>query len=130
MDMRLSASARLPPEIIRVASKGLFALRDMEVKETHRLIFGPRGSHPCSSSNCPSRSTVGLGVSEAHQKIADGITDSSGSGTRILQVLSLSDICGGDRYGFCKSCVEGWEHGHGEVRKKAWAVLPDVFGLR
>jgi len=71
----------------------------MELKETraHRLVLGPNGPHPHLSPSCPSRHAAGPRVSEAHRKVIDQITDSSGSGTRLLQVLSLRDICGGDR---------------------------------
>jgi hypothetical protein len=27
-------------------------------------------------------------------------------------------------------CVERWESGHANLRKKAWATLPDAFGLK
>ena len=130
MDMRLQAGARLSPEILRVAIKGLLALHKMELKETHHLIFGSQASWSCSRSNCPSRTTTGPRVSEAHQKVVDRITDSSHSGTKILQVLSLKEVCGGDYLGFCESCVEGWEVGHADVRKNAWGMLPGIFGLK
>ena len=129
MDRRLPAGARLSPEILQVAIKGLMALREMELKETHLLIFGSKVPRSCSLSDCPSRNTTGPRVSEAHQKLADRIVDSAHSGTRLLQVLSLREVCGGDRFGFCGSCVEGWEAGHADVRKKAWGTLSDVFGL-
>ena len=123
-------SARLSPEILRAAIRGLIALREMELRETHRLILGPDASHQCSSSTCPSHGAVGPKMWEAHQNVIDRVTDSSGSGTKILQIASLRDVCGGNCYGFCENYVQGWKHGHAEVRKKAWAALPDVFGLR
>ena len=131
MDARLPTSARLAPEILQVAIKGLFALREMELKETHRLIFEPKGPH-LPPFNCASRDIAGrsVRVSEMHQKVIDQITDSCRSGTRLLQVLSLGEICGGDYRGFCERCVKEWEDGHAEMRKKAWTALPDVFGLR
>jgi len=128
LDECLPASARLAPKVLRVAMKGLIVLREMELKETHNLILGPKGPHR-SSSECSSCDVVGPRVSEAHQKVIDRITDSSRSGTRLLQVLSLGDICGGDYHGFCESCVKEWEYGHAGVRKKAWTTLPGVFGL-
>jgi len=130
MGTRLTASARLAPEILQVAIKGLIALREMELKETQRLIFEPKGPH-LPPFNCSSCDTVGrsVRVSEMHQKVIDQITDSCRSGMRLLQVLSLGEICGGDYHGFCERCVKEWEHGHAEVRRKAWAALPDVFGL-
>ena len=125
MDRRLPTSARLPLEILEVATDGLLALREIELRETHRLIFGLKGSQSCSRSNCPSRNTAGPRVLEAHQEIVDRIVGPARSGTNLLQVLSLKEVC----LGFCKSCVEGWEAGHADVRKNAWAVLPGLFGL-
>jgi len=130
MDRRLPQSATLSPEILQSAIRGFVTLREMELKETHRLIFGSRTSRPCSSSKCPSLKAAGPRVSEAHLKVFDQITDSSQPGTKVLQVLSLGDICGDDCHGFCNICAEGWEVDHGEVRKKVWTALPDVFGLK
>ena len=130
MDRYLPASGRLPPEVLGVAMKGLLTLREVELRQTHRLIFGSKGSRPCSQPDCPSRNTTGPGVSEAHQQVIDRIADSAHPGTNVMQVLSLRELCGGDYLGFCKNCVEGWEAGHANVRKNAWAMLPDVFGLR
>ena len=48
MDRRLPASGILSPEILQVAIRGLMALREVELNETHHLIFGQRGSRPCS----------------------------------------------------------------------------------
>ena len=128
MDRRLG-STTLSPEILQSAIRGLITLREMELKETHRLILGSTASRPCPSLKCPSRNTAGPRVSDAHQMIVDQITNSSRPGTKVLQVPSLTDICGGDFHGFCESCVGGWEAGHAEVRKKVWAGLSDVFGL-
>ena len=130
MDKRLPASARLSPEILQPAIRGLMTLREMELKETHRLILGSKGPCSCSGPNCPSRNTRGPRVSEAHQKVVDQIVDSARSSTKLLQVLSLREACGDDYFGFCESCVEGWEAGHAAVRKKAWTMLPNVFGLK
>jgi len=130
MDRRLPASARLPPEILQIATQGLFALREMELRETHRLIFGSKGSQSCPRPNCTSFKATGPGVSEAHQKVVDRIVDSVHSGTKLLQVLSLGEVCGGDLLGFCEGCVKGWEAGHADVRKKTWVALPGVFGLK
>ena len=130
MDRCLPAGARLSPEILQVAVKGLLALRVMELKETHRLILGSKDSRSCSLSSCPSRNTTGPGVSEAHRNLIDRMSDSAHSGTKLLQVLSLREVCGGDCSGFCGSCVEWWEAGHADLRRKAWGMLPDVFGLR
>jgi len=130
MGRRLPASARFPPETLQATIQGLFALREMELKETHRLIFGSKGSRSCSRPNCPSRNATNPGVSEAHQRVAERIVDPANSGTRLLQVLSLRDFCGDDSLGFCEGCVGGWEDGHADVRKRAWAALPDMFGLK
>ena len=130
MGRGLPARARLSPEILWVAIKGLLALREMEVKETHLLILGSRGSRSCSRPTCPSRTTAGPGVPEAHQKVIGRMSDYSHTGTKLLQVLSLKDVCGDDCLGFCENCVEGWEVGHADVRKKVWGMLPGVFGLR
>ena len=130
MDRRLPQNAILSPEILQSAIRGFVTLREMELKETHRLIFGSGTPRRCSSLECPSLRVGGPRASEAHQKIIDQVTDSSQPGTKVLQVLSLADIFGGDCYGFCESCVEGWEADHGEVRKKVWNALPGVFGLK
>lgn len=106
------------------------ALREVEFKETYGLILGSKLSHPCSSANCPSRKTTGPRVSEAHQKVIDRIVDASGTGTKVLQVLSLSGARESDSDGFCETCLKGWEAGHAGVRKRAWDVLPRVFGLK
>ena len=105
-------------------------LREMELKETHRLIFGSAISRPCSSPKCPSCKSAAPRGTDAHQMVVDQITNRSQSGTKVLQVLSVVDVCGGDRHGFCESCVEGWEVGHAEVRKRVWTALPVVLGLK
>ena len=130
MNNRLPASARLSPGILQAAIRGLMTLREMELKETHRLILGSRGSRSCSKPNCPSRKIAGPGVLEPHQKVVDKIVDSAHPGTKLLQVLSLREVCGSDYLGFCESCVEGWEAGHAAVRRRAWTMLPNVFGLK
>ena len=130
MDGRLRVNARLPFETLQVAVKGLLALREMELNEAYGLIFGSKGSRICSQSTCPSRSTTGPGVSEAHQKVIDRMASYTHSGTKLLQVLSMRDVCGDDCFGFCESCVERWEAGHADVRRKVWGMLPDAFGLK
>jgi len=129
MDRCLLASARLSPRILQVVVKGLLTLCEMELRETHRWIFGSNGSHSCSRSDCPSRDTTGPRVSKAQQKVVDRIADSIRSGTKLLQVLSLREVYVGDYPEFCGNCVEGWETGHAGVRKSAWAMLPDAFKL-
>ena len=109
-------------------------IREVELNETHRLIFGPKGSHPCSVSNCPSRTPTGSVALEAYQKIFDHVVGSSRLGTNLLQVPEFYEGRGGDVQCvgpvICHSCVERWESGHAELRKKVWATLPDVFRLK
>ena len=126
MDPHHPASVRLPPETLQTAVGGLMALREMELKEVHRLIMTP---HRCVSRGCISPKTLGSGASDVEREVIDRITCSSQSGTKILQDCSLNDICESELGGPCKSCEERWESGHAEVRKKAWATLPSVFGL-
>ena len=134
MDKRLPHGATLSPEILQSAIGGLMTLREVELNETHRLIFGPGGSHPCSATNCPSRTPTRPAALEAYQKVFDHIVGSPRSGTKVLQVPEFYENCGGDVQcvspGICSGCVERWESGHAELRKKAWAMLPDVFGLK
>jgi hypothetical protein len=132
MDRHLPRNATLPSDILQVAIRGLLALREMEFKETYRLIFGSSGSRSCSQFklSCTAYNATGSRLSEARQKVADRITDSAHSGTNVLQILSLGEVCGGDCFGFCGNCVEGWEVGHADVRKNAWTMLPDAFGLK
>ncbi|KAF9783269.1 hypothetical protein BJ322DRAFT_1110149 [Thelephora terrestris] len=125
MDRCLPTSATLSPEILQTVIKGLIALRELERDEIHRLVLGSMGSHPCSSANCTSHKTKDPRVSDAHQRVIDQIAGYSRPRTKVLQVLSLSGIRGG----FCGSCVKGWEDGHVGVSKKAWDMLPKVFGL-
>jgi hypothetical protein len=139
MDRRLPPNATLPPEILQSAIRGLMELHDVELNETHRLIFGPKGSHPCSVSHCPSRTPTGPAALEAYQKVFDRIVGPSRLGTKVLQVPEFyedcgGDLCGGDLLcvgpGICSGCVGRWESGHAELRKKAWTMLPEVFGLK
>ena len=134
MDRRLPASARLSPEILQVAIGGLMTLREVELNETGRLISGPKGTYPCSVSDCPSRTPTGPAALEAYKKVFDHIVGPSRLGTNVLQVPEFYEDRGGDVQcvgpGICGRCVERWESGHAELRKKVWAMLPDVFGLR
>ena len=133
MDRHLPRDAMLSREILQSAIGGLMALREMELNETQRLIFGPTGSYPCSASNCPSRTPTGLAALEAYKKVFDHVVSSSQQGTRVLQVPKFCE----ERWGIvrcvvpgiCSSCVERWESGHVELRKKVWAMLQGVFGL-
>ena len=118
----LPRNAALSPDILRSAIEGLMALREVEYNETHHLIFGSKGTHPCSTP------------ADAYQKVFDRIVGPSQLGMKVLQVPEFYEDRGGDLQcvspGVCASCVERWESGHAELRKKAWAMLPDVFGLR
>ena len=136
VDTRLPKSATLPPsDILQPAIKGFVALREMELDETRRLIPGSTASPPCFSAKCDFLKTVGRPRAEsagAHQKAAVGrVADPSQSGTKVLKVLSLGGIRGDyPDARFCESCVEGWEAGRAEMRKRAWDMLPEVFGLK
>ena len=109
-------------------------LREVELNETHGLVFGPKGSHPCSASNCPSRNSIGPAGSAACQEVFKHIVGSSLSGTKVLEVPDFYHDRGGEVQcvvpGICSGCVGRWESGHAELRKRVWAMLPDVFGLK
>ena len=134
IDSHLPRNATLSTEALQSAIRGLMALRQSELNEIHRLIFYPRGSHPCSTSDCPSRTPVRAATLEVYQKVFDHIVGSSQLGTKVLEVPEFyEDHEGGPRcigLGICSGCVERWKSGHAELRKKAWAMLPDAFGLR
>ena len=134
MSGHLPRNVALSPGILRSAVRGLMALREVELNETHRLIFGPKGTHPCSVPNCPSRIPTTPTALEAYQKVFDHIVSSSQLGTNVLQVPEFYEDCGGDLQcvgpGICSSCVGRWESGHAELRKNVWAKLPGVFGLK
>lgn len=129
MDRRLPQNAILSPETLQSAVKGLVALRELELHETYRLVLGSRTSPACPSSNCPSHKTTNPGLSNAHENVIGRITDSSRSGTKVLQVLSLGGASDRNSDGFCENCVKGWEAGHIQVRRRTWDMLPAVFGL-
>ena len=125
MDRSLPQTAVLSPEILQSTIKGFVALRELELNETYCLVLGSTTSHP----NCTSRNTTGPTVSDEHKRVIGRIADSSRSGTKVLQVLVLSSADEGIPDGFCESCVKGWETRHVEVRKRAWNMLSDMFGL-
>ena len=132
MNRHLPQNATLSPDILQSAIGGLMALREVELNETHRLVFEPKGSHPCSTSNCPSRTPTGPVALEAYRKVFDYIVGPSQFGTKVLQVLDFCENRGGLQRvgpGVCSNCVERWESGHADLRRKAWAALPDIFGL-
>ena len=130
----LPRSATLPPEVLRSAMSGLMTLREVERDETRRLIFGENGTHPCSTSTCPSHALTNSAALETHQKVLDRTVDHSHLGTKVLQVPEFCEDRASDSQAagpsICSSCVEKWESGHAELRKKTWATLPDVFGLK
>ena len=123
----------LSPRILRSAIKGLMALREVELNETHRMIFEPQGSRPCSASNCPLRTPTGPAALAAYRKVFDHIVGSSQPGTKVLQVPEFYEERGGDTQcvgpGICGSCVERWEREHAELRRKAWVMLPNLLGM-
>ena len=133
MDRRLAASARLSPGVLQVAIRGLIVLREAELNETHRLIFGPKEAHPCSVSTCPLRTPAGPAALEVYQKVFDHIVGSSRLGMNLLQVPEFHEDRGDGLqhagFGICSNCVGRWESGHAELRKRAWGMLPGVFGL-
>ena len=136
MDTRLPSNATLSGQTLRSAMRGLMALREMELKETHRIVLTIKGTSNrvgCSSMDCPSQHPKELSDTEiigAHQRTFDRITGTAVGGTRILQVLSAGEIAEDTESKFCKVCAEKIQVAHAEVRRKAWAALPEVFGLR
>ena len=70
------------------------------------------------------------GTMGAHQRAFDRITGSAVGETRILQVLSADEFGEDPESKFCGVCVEKMQVAHADVRKKAWAALPEVFGLK
>jgi len=131
MDTRLPTSATLSGQTLRSAIRGLIALREMELKETHRIVFKIKDAPNrvgCSSTDCPSRGSRGL--SDEHQRTFDRITGSAVGGTRVLQVLQASEFTEDTESKFCQVCAEKMQVAHGEVRRKAWAALPEMFGLK
>jgi len=134
IDSHLPQDATLPPDILQSAIRGLMTLREMERDEIHRLIFEPKGSHLCSSPNCPSHTKTGPATLEIYQKVFDHIVGSPQLGTKVLQIPKFYEDCGGDLRcvgpGICNSCVERWESEHADLRKKTWEALPVVFGLK
>ena len=92
MDRHLPRNATISPEILQSAIGGLMALREVELNDTHRLIFGPKGSHPCSTSSCPSRVPTGAATLDAYQTIFDHVVGSSRSGMKVLQVPEFTMV--------------------------------------
>jgi hypothetical protein len=134
MGRHLPRNSALALQILQPATEGFVALRELELNETHRLVFGTKSSYPCSTPNCVSRMPTGPGALEAYQKVFDHIVGPLQFGTRVLQVPEFYEDRRRQRLcvipGVCSGCVGRWESGHADLRKKTWAVLPDVFGLR
>jgi hypothetical protein len=105
MDDRLSLSATLSSQRLRSAIRGLIALREMELKETHRIVFAVKdatGHVGCSSMHCP----LEKGTTGTRRRAFDRIAGSAVEGKRILQVLSTSELAGGTGPRFCRVCEE------------------------
>ena len=136
MNTRFPSSAMLSGKTSGSAIRGLMVLREMELKEMHRIIFAIKNAAHgvgCSSMDCPSRNSRGLLDEEfiqAHQQTFDRITGSTVRGTRILQVLSAKEFMEDKESKFCQICADKMAVAHGEVRKKAWAALPKAFDLK
>jgi len=133
MDTRLPTRATLSGQTLRSAMRGLMALREMELKETHQIVFTASNRVGCPSTDCPSKHSGGRLDAEvigAHQRTFDRITGSAVGGTRILQVLSAGEFAEDTEPKFCQVCVEKMQAAHVDVRRKAWTALPEVFGLR
>jgi hypothetical protein len=129
MDDRLSPSATLSGQTLRSATRGLTALREMELKETHRIVFTVKDATDgvgCSSVCCP----LWARTVEVYRQAFDRITGSGVEGTRILQVLSEGAFARDTGSEFCLVCAEAMQAAHAEVRRKAWTALPVLFGLR
>ena len=80
------------------------------------------------------RPIVHRAIRTAYRKVFDHVVGPAQLGTKVLQVPEFYEDCGGEVQcvgpGICNSCVKRWESGHAELRKKVWAMLPDVFGLK
>ena len=128
-----SLMATLSGKTLRSAMGGLMALREMELKETHRIVFTTSNCVGCPSMGCPSLHPKEILDAEfigAHRRTFERITGTAVGGTRILQVLSASEFAEDTESKFCKLCAEKIQAAHAEVRRKAWAALPEVFGLK
>jgi len=133
MDTRLPSDATLSGQTLRSAIRGLMALREIELKETHRVVFTTFNCVGCSSTDCLSRHLKGLLGAEiigALRPTLDRITGSAVGGTRILEVLSASEFTEDTESKFCEVCAEKMQAAHGEVRRETWAALPEVFCLK
>ena len=134
MGRDLHWNATLLPETLQCATRGLMMLREVERDEMHGLIFRPKDSRPCSASSCPLHAPTSSAALTAHQKVFDRTASASQLGTKVLQVLEFYGDHPSDLQdpgpSICSSCVGKWESGHAELRRKTWATLPDIFGLK
>ena len=133
MEKHLPRNATLPSKILQSAVGGLMQLREVELNVTHDLVFEPDNFHLCSTLDCPSHTPTCPAALAAYHKVFDHVVGSSQLGTKVLQIPEFYEDRGGDVQcvgpGICSGCVERWESGHVELRKKVWTMLPDFFGL-
>ena len=105
MDDHLSLSVTLSSQRLRSVIRGLIALREMELKETHRIVFTVKdatGCVGCSSMHFP----LEKGTTGTRRRASDRIAGSAVEGTSILQVLSTSELAGDTGPRFCRVCEE------------------------
>ena len=127
MDTQLPPSETLSGQTLRSAIRGLIALREMELTETHRIAFMVKDASEslgCFSTDCPSRGLNGL--LDQHKRTFDWITGSAYGLKIILRMLSRS---GDTESNFCWQCGDKIRVAHAEVMRKARAALPEMFGL-
>ena len=134
MDRQLPRNATLPPDVLQSAIRGLMVLREVELNEINRLVFGPKDSHPSSKLKCALVTPAHPATLRTCQKVVDHIVGSSWQGTKVLQVPEFTQDFGGCTLpvfpDICGLCVERWKCGHTDLRKKAWEMLGDAFGLK
>ena len=132
-DGSLPRSATLPSGVLRSATQGLIGLHELEFNQISRLIYGSENSPPCYTSTCPSRDRTSPVALTAYRKVFKHIVGSSRFSTKVLQVPEFYVYCGGELQcvggDICRNCVERWELGHADLRRRIWAKLPKLFGL-
>ena len=133
MDRHLPRGATLSPEVLQSAIEGLMALREVELNETHLLVFGQKCPQPCSESKCLSCVPTSPAAVAVYRGVFDHVVGSSQRGTKVLQVPQFHVDREGDDVrvipDVCANCLRRWESGHAELRKKVWGMLPSAFGL-
>lgn len=136
LDSLMDTRFQLSGPALKSAIRGLMGLREMELKETHQIIFtfeGATSTADCSVRDCPSRDPrghSGAGTVGVCRRVFDRIVGPAVGGTRILQVLSAGEFAGDGKGGFCRVCVERMQVAHADMRRRAWAALPEMFGLK